>query len=125
MQSQKNKLLSKILILILIFSCCAEAFAKKNGGGKKNSNSIAIVDDGKNAEGEEMNVEDSWQLLEWIEETPLFVYNYEVIVEQKMENGEWKEIRRLETEDNKPSVTLSPALEVGTYRSKVVTINLI
>lgn len=125
MQSQKNKLLSKILILILIFSCCAEAFAKKNGGGKKNSNSIAIVDDGKNAEGEEMNVEDSWQLLEWIEETPLFVYNYEVIVEQKMENGEWKEIRRLETEDNKPSVTLSPALEVGTYRYKVVTINLI
>lgn len=125
MQSQKNKLLSKILILILIFSCCAEVFAKKNGGGKKNSNSIAIVDDGKNAEGEEMNVEDSWQLLEWIEETPLFVYNYEVIVEQKMENGEWKEIRRLETEDNKPSVTLSPALEVGTYRYKVVTINLI
>lgn len=76
------------------------------------------------AEEESSNAEDSWQLLEWEDDTQRLTLRYEVIIEQREKRGGYKEILRLETKDNTPQIKIQPALEPGFYRYSVISYNL-
>ena len=74
----------------------------------------------------EVSAEEKWQYLEWEEENPEFVLNYEVIIEALDEtNGIYTQINRLQTETNNTYIQVKPFLPPGNYRYKVITYNLI
>ena len=74
----------------------------------------------------EVSAEEKWQYLEWEEENPEFVLNYEVIIEALDEtNGIYTQINRLQTETNTTYIQIKPFLPPGNYRYKVITYNLI
>ena len=74
----------------------------------------------------EESAEEKWQYLEWEEEDPEFVLNYEVVIEVlEKESGIYTEINRLQTETNNTYIQVKPFLPPGNYRYKVITYNLI
>lgn len=74
----------------------------------------------------EESAEERWQYLEWEEEDPEFVLNYEVVIEVlEKESGIYTEINRLQTETNNTYIQVKPFLPPGNYRYKVITYNLI
>ena len=77
-------------------------------------------------ESAEKSAEEKWQYLEWEEENPEFVLNYEVVIEALEEKkGTYTEINRLQTETNTTYIQVKPLLPPGNYRYKVITYNLI
>ena len=65
------------------------------------------------------------QELAWNEEGDSdFVLNYIVIIEEK-KGSSYTQVRRLETADNTPHVSITPLLNSGSYRYKVLTCNLL
>ncbi|MGI5069556.1 hypothetical protein HRO26_00140 [Treponema pectinovorum] len=75
-------------------------------------------------EQEIVTAESQWQYLEWIEDYPEYVSHYDVVVE-KLEAGNYEQVRSLSTNDNSTKIQITPALKPGNYRYKIITYNLI
>ena len=122
-----KRFLLGIMILLLLGT---SVFAKKQKKKAVKSNAAAAAeqaDSGENsAEGEEAsaNAEDSWQLLEWEDETQRLTLKYDVIIEQRDRRGNFSEILRMTTKDNTPQIKIEPALQPGNYRYSVISYNL-
>ena len=68
--------------------------------------------------------EDSWQMLSWVEDDPDAVLKYEVVIEEEVGGG-YRPAVTLQTEDNTTRMQITPLLEPGYYRFKVITYDLI
>lgn len=107
-------LLFIFLVFLFVFNPI-NLFAQKN-----DSQNEQLSDD------EIENVEETWQILEWEEEDPDFVLNFEIVIEEYNKSSyEWSEVRRIETKDNSTSYKIEPQLPSGIYRYKIITYNLI
>lgn len=73
-----------------------------------------------------VQAQETWQYLEWEEETPEYVLHYEVVIEEFSEKTKtFEEINRIMTEDNSTKVQVNPNLAPGVYRYKVISYNLV
>ena len=89
-------------------------------------NEVTFNIEEKSLQNTEESAEERWQYLEWEEEDPEFVLNYEVVIEVlEKESGIYTEINRLQTETNNTYIQVKPFLPPGNYRYKVITYNLI
>lgn len=103
----------------------AKEKAKKKDAKKGETDQAAKGEEVTAEEEEESgNAEDSWQLLEWEDETQRLTLKYEVIIEQRDRRGNFSEILRLTTKDNTPQIKIEPALQPGNYRYSVISYNL-
>ncbi|HAM78157.1 MAG TPA: hypothetical protein DCP61_03085 [Treponema sp.] len=68
--------------------------------------------------------EESWQILSWVEGDPDAVLKYEVVIEEEVGGG-YRPATTLQTEDNATRIQITPLLEPGYYRFKVITYDLI
>lgn len=101
------------------------SIAEQDGKISGNVQNVNHSDDA-NIAVEDEDAEENWQFLEWEEEEPEFVLNYEVIVECLNESEkQYFELRRLKTESNVTKIQINPLLEPGFYRYKIITYNLI
>lgn len=98
----------------------AKEKAKEKSKDKNESGDEAAAEE----EEESGNAEDSWQLLEWEDETQRLTLKYEVIIEQRDRRGNFNEILRMTTKDNSPQIKIEPALQPGNYRYSVISYNL-
>lgn len=116
--------IKRLLLKILFFLFCFLIFAQEE---KKSVDKIAEnVENPENIENVEVAAQDKWQFLEWEEETPEFVFNYEVVIQEcNLETNEWTEIRRNKTLDNTPKIQVNPLLPPGKYRYKIISYNMI
>ena len=89
-------------------------------------NEVTLNIEENSLQNTEESAEEKWQYLEWEEEDPEFVLNYEVVIEVlEKESGIYTEINRLQTETNNTYIQVKPFLPPGNYRYKVITYNLI
>ena len=89
-------------------------------------NEVTLNIEENSLQNTEESAEERWQYLEWEEEDPEFVLNYEVVIEVlEKESGIYTEINRLQTETNNTYIQVKPFLPPGNYRYKVITYNLI
>jgi len=110
MLTLNKKLLSVLIIFLIVLNC---AFAKK----KKNTDDDTEV---------VFDAEAEWQILEWGEEEPDYVSFYEVIIQQYVKKtDEFVDLRTVRTQDNSTQLKLEPLLEVGSYRYKIITYDLL
>lgn len=110
MHMLNKKLLSIILIVLFVFDF---AFAKK----KKN-----LFDDSDMV----FDAEAEWQILEWGEDEPDYVSFYEIVIQQYIKKtDEFVDLRTIRTSDNSTQLKLDPLLEVGSYRYKIITYDLL
>ena len=136
METKIRLLLAIIFIIFFSHTLCSET--KQNE--QENNLEQVFTTNGISSEENEVNLnvndnflqdteapaEEKWQYLEWEEEYPEFVLNYEVVIETLEENtGKYTEINRLQTETNTPYIQVKPFLPPGNYRYKVITFNLI
>ena len=119
-----KKLLCILLASLIFFGTVAAKSKKKEKSGLTSSAPVTTQDEN----GEEIvdeSPEAAWQYLEWIEESPEYVQKYEIVIEGKQEGQNWSEVNRLMTEDNTTKIQITPLLQPGLYRYKVITYDLI
>lgn len=122
MHSALSKSFKILLSVFFIFLLAMPSFAKS----KKKKKTVALQTYVENEEDEAVEgAEEEWQLLEWDEKDPSWVYRYDVIIEEyNTPKDEWSEVRRLETEGNESQVQIKPFLYPGHYRYKIITYDL-
>ena len=120
-----SKKLLCILLASLIFFGTANAKSKKKEKSGLTSSAPVTTQDENGEEIVDENPEAAWQYLEWIEESPEYVQKYEIVIEGKQEDQDWTEVNRLMTEDNTTKIQITPLLQPGLYRYKVITYDLI
>lgn len=138
MANQRNRKFSTLLILLIFvlgISVSAQTESKSEVSSKKEQASEAKKDSSKSKKSKKKKKkdddseskgrpEDSWQMLSWVEDDPDAVLKYEVVIEEEVGGG-YRPAVTLQTEDNTTRMQISPLLEPGYYRFKVVTYDLI
>ena len=122
----RKKLLAALIITALFASAASAKSNKKSKSGFSSNKPSATSqnEDGTEAEEINENPEDSWQFLEWIEDSPQYVLKYEIVIE-KSDKDSWTEVNRLQTQGNETRIQINPLLTPGLYRYKVITFDLI
>lgn len=74
----------------------------------------------------ENETNETWQTLEWDDETSIYVSRYDVVIESySQKDGRYEMEGEYTTEGNETSVQLQPLLEPGAYRFKVISYDLL
>lgn len=119
---ENNLLLKKfsgILAFALLFSSFAFATDQEN---QKTVNSESESTE----EESEIPAELKWQTLEWQEDDPEYVRRYEIEI-QVFDNNtkEYVPLQKVLTEKNETSIKITPQLEPGAYRYKIISFDLL
>lgn len=120
MHIAQNKL---FFILIILAFLNTSIFAKPKNNGVQVKTSHNTEYDSELDENLTKDVE--WQILEWDEQDPKYVYKYDVTIEQlDPKTEQWILVNTLSTKSNETRIQVQPYLFPGVYRFKVITYDL-
>jgi len=130
MARESRKFFSLLISLMLLLGSSLFAQSEKDSKtvAEKQDSSKSKKDKKKNKNEDDSQAkarpEDSWQMLSWIEDDPDAVLKYEVVIEEEFSGG-YRPAVTLQTQDNTTRMQITPLLEPGYYRFKVITYDLI
>lgn len=118
---------SKLLLVLLIFSFLQiNLWAKEKKNQKKQVQKfVADYEEYDDLADDDVAKETEWQILEWEEKDPKFVFNYDVTIERlNPKTNVFEHVNTLTTKGKETSIQVQPYLMPGIYRYKVTTYDL-
>lgn len=114
---------NKLFLLLLVFSLFQTGLWAKEKKNSKQVQKFTVQED--EIDEDLLAKETEWQILEWEEKQPQYVYKYDITIERlNPKNDVYEFVNTLSTQGRETSIQVQPYLMPGIYRYKVITYDL-